>query len=327
MWLTNAFIPVIIWPLFFANFSHFKLIAKINQPQFIETKNFTHIPVVLSSDNEYAKYMYVTMYSMLSNAHPETHYDFHLLISDNFKQEYEDKILTLKQQYRCSINFIKMETLSLKTNPSHWPPSAYYRLFIADLLPDCDKCIYLDVDIIVLKDLSKLYNIDLENHYIAGVIDFPVMKTYAILDPRIIDKFVDLLDRDRYINSGVLVMNLELIRKNKVTTKFKKMVKYGIDGMNPFPYADQDIINLVCKDHIKNIDIKYNFMSNFVDLLREQLAIENRHIDLDLEKTINNPTIIHYAVDKPWDDKSLMFAEKWWKYAHETPYFQEISEN
>ena len=57
-------------------------------------------------------------------------------------------------------------------NTSHKALSSYYRLLVGDLLPkELDKCIFLDVDICVCKDLSEIFNIDIKDNYIAGVLD------------------------------------------------------------------------------------------------------------------------------------------------------------
>ena len=61
---------------------------------------------------------------------------------------------------------------NVKINSSDLTSFSYYRLIVADLLPNnLNKCIYLDFDICVCKDLTELFIIDLKDNYIAGVVD------------------------------------------------------------------------------------------------------------------------------------------------------------
>ncbi|MDE6432285.1 MAG: hypothetical protein K2L13_02715, partial [Opitutales bacterium] len=198
--------------------------------------------------------------------------------------------------------------------------ATYYRLLAADMIPQCQKCIYLDADVIVLSDLTELYNIDLGDNYIAGVKDLPSIFTYEKMYwnflPQKIDKISDLLDFSNYVNGGVLVMNLELIRKHKINEKFKFMVQHGIDDKSSYPYHDQDIINIACNGHIKCIDLAYNFMPNFISVVKEKLD-QAEYTAQQLEAIITSPVIIHYAMEKPWNQPFNDFFAIWWRYAHE----------
>jgi lipopolysaccharide biosynthesis glycosyltransferase len=133
----------------------------------------TIIPVVLSADNNYAPQMYVTMLSTLKNANKNTCYYFHLLIPSNFEQRYKDEIVKFVNKYDCKITFIDMGTKLFGVMiPGNFPLAASYRLMAPGLLPNFDKCLYMDVDVIVYYDLADLYNnTDLGDCYIAGVKD------------------------------------------------------------------------------------------------------------------------------------------------------------
>ncbi len=289
-----------------------------NPPPSISVHN--NIPIILSADNHYAPYMYVTLFSILENAHKNTSYNFYLFVSENFDNSFLRKILELKKRFTCDIHFIKISPQAIDCSFEETSNAIYYRLLAAELLPQYKKCIYLDTDTIVLDDLTNLYNIELEDNYVAGVKDFPSITTYKVFQLQAIDKFIDLLDFSKYINSGVLVMNLELMREHKITEKFKTLIKHGVDNKRTFPYHDQDIINIVCRGHIKCIDMKYNFMSNFVDILEKQVS-NHEYTLQDFNQFIQNPVIIHYAMEKPWEKQYNSFAQKWWEYAHKTSLF------
>lgn len=279
-----------------------------------------HIPVVLATDDKFAPYTKVTLYSILKNSNTDTFYEVFVLVPENFDKKFIKKISTLKERYNCEINFIKVSSNALNLLPSDGSEAVYYRLLIADLLPNCDKCIYLDSDTIVLADLSELYTTDVGKYYVAGVKDIPSISAYKEVywpsAPQEFDRIIDRLDFSNYINSGVLVMNLRLIREHRLIEQFKLMITHGVDDKLPYPYRDQDILNIVCKDRVKHIDLEYNFMSNFADLIKEKIG----------QNAVKSPKIIHYAMEKPWEYSYNAFAAKWWEYAHEVAILSAKSE-
>ena len=132
------------------------------------------IPVVLSSNNKHVPFIYTTLVSILENTNRKTFYLFYLLVPSDFSERNKNDILKLNNIYKCNIIFIYPEKYlkKLKMNSSNLTSFSYYRLIVADLLPNnLSKCIYLDLDICVCKDLTELFNIDIKDNYIAGVVD------------------------------------------------------------------------------------------------------------------------------------------------------------
>ncbi|MDR1173724.1 MAG: glycosyltransferase family 8 protein, partial [Puniceicoccales bacterium] len=219
-------------------------------PPSVETQNVTCsenvddvIPVVLAADNNYGPQMYITILSILKNSNADTHYDFYLLVPSDFEKRYENSILELGASYGCKINFMDVGT-AFANSPleNDWAAPAYYRLLAPSLLPNYKKCLYLDTDIIVRYDLTELFNTDLEDCYIAGVDERDTLIDEIRLSP------INLLGTNHYINSGVLIMNLDLMRRDNLVEKLVATAKHGIDGKRAFIAADQDAYNIVCRD-------------------------------------------------------------------------------
>ncbi|MDR0715468.1 MAG: glycosyltransferase family 8 protein [Puniceicoccales bacterium] len=288
------------------------------------------VPVVLSADNNYAPQMYVTMLSMLKNANRATCYYFHLLIPSNFEQRYKDEIVIFVNKYDCKITFIDMGAKLLGvTIPGNFPLAASYRLMAPDLLPNFDKCLYMDVDVIVYHDLADLYNnTDLGDCYIAGIKD-----ATPLSDERSIRYVASVLniDTDQYVNSGVLLMNLDLMRKDELSKKLIAVAKHGIDGTKPFLFPDQDALNKVCCGRIKFLDIKYNVRQDFfIKVKKIQKAredFENYFGKEQLNEAYTNPFVFHFVCPvKPWASQFLLheYACEWWKWLKETPFYDEV---
>ena len=137
-----------------------------------------------------------------------------------------------------------------------WSVGALYRLFIPDVFPTLNKVIYLDCDVIVGIDIVELWNIDVSSKALAGALDFPGLPfNYSIYQ----EKMRIILNGskpEKYINSGVLIMNLERIRNkgNLLKMASEWMLKRGRVALAP----DQDALNAVFKDDITIISNRFN---------------------------------------------------------------------
>lgn len=271
------------------------------------------IPIILSADDYYAPQMSVAMLSVLKNKHKNTKYDFYLMVSKNFSERHKSKITRLAHRYKCDVSFIVMENVfdDRTIFSPHITTPTYYRLLAADLLPQkYVKCIYLDVDTCVLQDLSDLYNIDMADNYIAGV---PALNYY--LDNARHTARLKIPTTKHYINVGILIMNLTLIRANNLTSKFVELSKQDYESQ------DQDVLNVACFGRIKMLPLKYNVMTkyNFTDI--QNPAFYDVYGHENIADALSAPAIIHYADQiKPWTDKNSKYAKLWWKYARQSPF-------
>ena len=130
------------------------------------------IPIVLAADNNYRYPLMVTMLSAVMNADTNTEYQFIILISDEFEVDSKKMINELLQQYNMpEAIFYNMGKSydEIKMQIKHISHATFYRLQLPELLKKIEKCIYLDVDIVVKKDLKEFFNIDIEDKYVAGV--------------------------------------------------------------------------------------------------------------------------------------------------------------
>lgn len=273
------------------------------------------IPIVLSSDDKYAPFMYTTMLSILENGKKETFYIFYLLVPYNFSKSNQKIIQELANKYNCYLNFIYIKKIfdDLIMKISHITMPTYYRLLIGDLLPrDLDKCIYLDVDICVIKDLTELFYINMENNYIAGV----VSPTFYI-NEKSNCKRLNLPSMKQYVNAGVLLINLKQIRRNNMTKKFIELSKKN------YKIQDQDVLNVACYGKIITLPPKFNAMTSRLQL--KNPLIRDLYTEDDINEAKNSPFIIHYSdKNKPWNNIGIYMENYWWDIAKKTPYINKL---
>lgn len=277
------------------------------------------IPILFASDDNYVKYLYVAILSMLENKKSETIYDIHIMCPKLYNKHILNEFKKLQEKFsNIKINYIVVGNIFNNSLDKKriLPSPTYYYLKIADIFQQYDKALYLDPDIIVLEDLSDLFNIDLADNYVAGV----KAATYMDGSDDKYYKSIGLNDLSQYINANSLVFNLKLIRENNITDKFCEYSK------NIYSSMDQDVLNIVCYGKIKHIPIKYNLMVKYLPFNNNKKwsyeFLKNIYGEFNLQDAENKPAIIHYAnvKSKPWLVNTEL-DNYWWKYAGMTPYY------
>lgn len=252
------------------------------------------INICFSADNNYVKPLSCSITSILKNADIDTDLNIFIL-ENNFSEENKNKILSLKKLKICEIKFIKIEDNLINIVPNfrgdlnYISKVSFFRFFIADLLKDIDKIIYLDCDVIVLSDLKSLFMQDIQNYYVAGVEDLGFYRN------RISKKFKHLKEFDFYINSGVLLINSYIWRQEQISLKLLNVVK---EKSKEIVWLDQDAINIVCKNKIKPIDYSYNLQVNAL----KKDKLQNHPKKKQIIENYKRIKILHYTTSKkPWN--------------------------
>ncbi|MDR1467212.1 MAG: glycosyltransferase family 8 protein [Oscillospiraceae bacterium] len=284
------------------------------------------VVVVITIDDGYCYQAIVALTSLLINANENTFYKINVFVPKHFTDESKKKILKLQEIYgkKCAIEFISMENCFTNSYVSaHFTNAVYYRLRCPSVLSQRKRCIYLDTDILVCRDLTELFNVDLKGNLLGGVADSA--RGYRNETERIeresYKNAFNLKDLNGYINSGVLVWDLEACRESKIEEKFKSFLeKYK----NPSQH-DQTAINATCEGRILSLPFRFNTQAymfsgkpygqdDFSKIFQKEEWI----------KGWEEPCIIHYAGEKPWIDPSTYWIELWWETARKTPFFKEI---
>lgn len=275
------------------------------------------IIIAMGTDENYMRQTFVVIKSVMGTASINHNYIFYILVADNVSSQSKKLFYSLEKKYtNCHISFIRIETqkLEVELHIKHITCATYFRLLLPELLKE-DKCIYLDSDVIVCQDIAHLFETPMEGYEVAGV----KAPSYHLLPEEGKDykAQVGLASMEQYINAGVLLLNLSLMRHNQFMEKAMSLAgKY-------FPTQDQDIINLVSYGKIKFLPLKYNIpvftMQWHMDRLEKVFSKE------ELEEGRKKPCILHYSdLYKPWDWLSVLSAEKWWDICRTTEFFPEF---
>ena len=162
----------------------------------------------------------------------------------------------------------------------HIVSEAYNKLFVLDVYPDEERALWIDVDTVVLGDISEFYNCDMGDYYVSGVAE-----TKGALDKI----RLGLEESGCYINAGVILFNLTQIRKDFITEDFFALYQNNEDKIR---FADQDIVNLAFAKNTKNEKTGlYNY------LIRSETKLSLKEV----AKLRKEAKIIHFIRHiKPW---------------------------
>ena len=263
------------------------------------------IPIFFAVDNGYIPFLAVTLQSLIDNSSDKYHYSIKVL-HVNVTSENKNAILKY-QRKNVDIEFVDLTYYLEKVKDKlytrdYFTATTYFRLFISDLYPHYNKAIYLDCDIVVLGDIAELYNTDLGNNLVAAAPDDIIQCNEEFQE--YVEKVVGVSDYRRYFNAGVLVMNLDQLRKFKFQEKFL----YLLSTVKFAAIQDQDYLNRLCKGRVKLVSVGWN-----------RMPMSTIRINPDDIK------LIHYNyVYKPWHYDNIIYQDYFWKYAEKTEFIDFI---
>jgi len=187
---------------------------------------------------------------------------------------------------------------------------AYLRLLLHRLLSGVEKVLYLDVDILVRESLSPVWHMDLGRNLLAAV-KGPVnlQEKWEWNSSRSYWKLLEGA-RGGYINSGVLLMNLEEIRRRQLDEQWERLAEEKLY------YQDQDILNITCQGSIAYLSPKYNRLAYLEEKDFGQFVTEGIYTREEEQEALRSPAIIHYAGDKPWKRYDTNLGSLWWDYVN-----------
>lgn len=261
------------------------------------------IPVFFTIDNSYAPFLAVALHSAVQNASADRHYKA-IILHQDVSEENRRRISSLAKP-NFEIEFVPMQSglesitdrMSNRLRCDYFTLTIYFRLFIPAMFPEFDKAIYIDSDVVIPGDLAQLYDTDLGDNYIAACPDHSIEDVEPLV--RYTMEAVGM-EKGKYINSGVLLMNLKALREKDFDKHFLNLLNtYHLDCIAP----DQDYLNALCHGKIHYLPECWDAMPN------------------DNKPALKDAKIIHYNLfSKPWCYDGVQYGEEFWRYAEGSGY-------
>ena len=301
----------------------------------VNTKNFNHIHLSMSFDNNYIELASISIASILNTSNSDTYIHFHILCL-NFKFEDMKKIIQLKKINK-NVNFIFYNAKQAEYDfgeraKNEWRGVGNYAKILApQIVNNTNKILIIDSgDIIAQKDISEIFYYDIEDNYFGWILE-DIAGNYK-------NKIDSFFSNNFYQNAGVCLVNIRLFRKDEL---YKKAFFISISYRNldcPF----QDILISISIYKFKYFPLKYNSMIFFDN--DEQM--KNKRNNTKIIQEWNNaqkyspfkytieeildaaydPVIIHYYHKKIYNGcfGCNIFTIQWIKYAKLTGLYEDI---
>lgn len=256
------------------------------------------INIAFITDQEYFVPTKVAIRSLYENASSEVFYKIYI-ITDHQMEEACYWIGNKKKNISIiTIVATKDNYWKLLGNHAYVSKNALLKFRLPEIIKDVEKILYIDSDTLIMGDLQELFDVDINDKYAAVVRD---MNTELSAHPK-------TLGLDTYFNSGVMLLNLELLRSHKIT---QQLIDYKLNETSPV-FMDQDALNVVLKGSIQYISLKYNYITDIDNKYAEE---EIKDFFGDKYSMKSDAVIIHMAgARKPWNDTRSDELSVWTKY-------------
>lgn len=293
----------------------------------VDAKYRPIIPIVFAADGNYAPMVCVTISSLLKNASSDYYYDIFVLEQGIAGDDQEMIRQCISEEGQASIRFYNVSHIvdeyDLTTSNEHISQETYYRFLVQDLLSFYDKVLYLDSDIIIEGDISELFNIDLGDNLLAAAHDVDYQGNLNMPDGERLEytnKKLQMNDPYSYFQAGVLVLNTKELRALHSVDEWLEIAS------DPgYIYNDQDILNKYCEGRVTYLDYEWNVMHDCGGRVNSVFSFAPAQSFNSYLESRAHPKIIHYAgYEKPWKYPRCDYSNVYWKYARETPFYEQL---
>ena len=286
------------------------------------------IPIVLSANDQFSPYLGVMVKSIIENASSDRNYDLIVLFNDISEKNRKLILGMAKNKKNISIRFEQVCQYFDKYKLSvtyHLSVETYYRLIIPEIMPDYEKVLYLDADMVTDADLAHLYDIDISRYMIAAAKDIESAGRVKIDKDwnNYIKNELKISSVFDYFQAGVLVLNLKKFRE--VTTTEKML---SLASERAWRCQDQDVLNMICKDSVYYLSQEWNVIMNWQRMGQSRMQIMElapRQLFEEYVKARENLKIAHFAgLQKPWECVDCDLAEYFWHYARLSVFYEKL---
>ena len=280
----------------------------------------TEINIAFSFDNNYWRQGATTICSLLNAGKAEVYNIFCLCTEDvTDKAKNTIKNLVKKNSPLSTVTFVEIGKIFDNTYESRGLSKASYgRLLLHKFLPDIDKIIYSDVDIIFKGSLKEAWDTDIDDYLFAAVKsvrnnleeNFEKNLKYPFWSEYLSDI------KGKYFNTGFMLLNLKKIREQEME---KVWLPWSTEKLF---FQDQDILNITCKNLVTYLPTRFNII-DYPDSYTYRKALKEGIITSEEFSQLKAaPEVIHYTGRKPWNSLYINYSKEWWEFVYKrTPFF------
>lgn len=235
------------------------------------------LQIAFAVNNNYAKYLGATLLSLLDH-HPQDELVVHVLYKELDVGLLDDLRIFAASQSNLDLvlhPIHQADFLGIPVRTQQFPLESFCRFLLPDLLPDVERVLYLDVDILVKGSLRSLFELDMAGKELGAVRESDIYAYYQW--------YLDSLGfsvQDDYFSSGVLLMDLAAMRQAGTS---RKLLEMALEKAHDLKFPDQDILNTHYRGDILLLSPAYNYTDRRKldqELPADQVIIEHFNGDI-----------------------------------------------
>lgn len=245
------------------------------------------IELACTTDGAYAPHTGTMLHSVLS-ASPGARVRVHVLCG-TISEPDRARLRQVADRFGAALAFLPVTAAQAAAFPDRrFHRSCWYRVLLPELLPDTERVLYLDSDLVACEPLDALWATDVARHPFAAVINpfYPFLPDYPV-------SHLGLAPGSPYYNSGVLLMNLARLRALGSADRIRDYAARHPDNL----YPEQDALNALYQHDVLPLHPRWNAQSSLFELKAAQLPFSAA----ELAEARQRPAIVHFIGPyKPW---------------------------
>lgn len=246
------------------------------------------INVVSAADGAYIPHLAAMLQSLLQISHGQP-VTFHLLHRATLDVASIEGVRSLCSRHGAAMVDItvRQDLIAEFLGHGRYPEEAWYRMVLPSLLPAIDRVLWLDADLLVLRPIRPLWDVNLAGHSLAAVRNAlgPLHRDH----PRALG-----ISGDRYFNTGVMMLNLRQMHANGAERRLREAA-LKLRPINRF--ADQDVFSAVFADDVADLALSWNVMAGSYIYAAANIRV---HGFREYRRAMWKPRIVHFTLHKPW---------------------------
>lgn len=254
------------------------------------------IHVAMGSDDGYAPHAAALIHS-LAAVHARNQVHVHYYCDRSLGADVRKILAGYCAQLAVGLDFIEVDPASFQGLHANerLPLLCWYRTHLADYLPDVDRVLYLDTDIIVREAVDEIFAMDMGDQWVAVVNDHLAGIAHPEVAPGI------GVDYDKYFNSGVMLLNLKAIREAGGGARILQIAR---DNLARLHFPDQDALNLALGPRSILLDPRWNYpplTPSYFEYFQGNPLIASLPACQRISSPDFKPALLHFlAQPKPW---------------------------